>query len=248
MRHQQTIRILPNAKTAVLMIHGIVGSPDHFRTVLPLEDLVPEEYSLCNILLCGHGGNVQDFSHSSMARWRKQTMDLFITLANSHEQVILVGHSMGCLLAMEIALKTPEKVQVLFLLQAPLTVRLRGFAVINMLRYSFGCLDMQDPVQAYTFWAGSVAPTKQVWKYLPWIPRVLELFAQMGRISRQTHQIRVPLIAWQSRKDGLVGNRSAHVLQRAEKAEVHVLAGSSHFYYTPEETEQIRSRFREVLS
>jgi esterase/lipase len=116
-----------------------------------------------------------------------------------------------------------------------------------MLRYSFGCLNMDDPVQASTYHACSVAPTKKVWKYLAWIPRILELFKQMHRVSAQLPQIRVPLIAWQSQIDGMVSNRSASALQTVPTAEVHLLNKSSHFFYDPEETERIRSRFRDVL-
>lgn len=42
MPHNPTVRILPDADTAVLLIHGICGSPTQFRRLLPLEQMIPE--------------------------------------------------------------------------------------------------------------------------------------------------------------------------------------------------------------
>ena len=50
---------------AVLMIHGIAGSPGHFRDLVPV---IPPEFSIYNILLDGHSGKVENFSRSSMAK------------------------------------------------------------------------------------------------------------------------------------------------------------------------------------
>ena len=66
MEHLEYIRIVDHADTAVLFIHGIVGTPNHFHAFIPL---VPEHISVCNLLLDGHGGSVKDFSHTSMRKW-----------------------------------------------------------------------------------------------------------------------------------------------------------------------------------
>lgn len=58
MEHREYVRIVPGAKTAVLFMHGIVGTPNHFRDLLPLVDLVPDDWSVYNVLLPGHGGTV----------------------------------------------------------------------------------------------------------------------------------------------------------------------------------------------
>ena len=52
---------------AVLMVHGILGTPDHFEPFLPL---IPEDVTVRNLLLPGHGGTVRDFGRSSMDAWR----------------------------------------------------------------------------------------------------------------------------------------------------------------------------------
>ena len=69
MAHKPIKRIVPGAKTAVILCHGIMGSPDHFRHFLPL---IPEDWSVCCLLLDGHGKGVMDFAHSSMDKWKAQ--------------------------------------------------------------------------------------------------------------------------------------------------------------------------------
>ena len=46
MHNRETVRIVPGAKTVALMIHGICGTPNHFRALVPLEDAVAEDWSV----------------------------------------------------------------------------------------------------------------------------------------------------------------------------------------------------------
>ena len=77
MPHSQRVRILPEANTAVLFMHGICGSPNHFRQLLPLEDAVPDDWSLYNMVIDGHCNKVEDFGRSSMNKWLTQVRAVF---------------------------------------------------------------------------------------------------------------------------------------------------------------------------
>ena len=88
MKKCECLRIVPGCKTAVLMVHGIMGKPSYFA---PFLDLVPEDMSLCNLLLDGHCSSLHDFCHSSMAKWREQVFDALDTLLATHEKVIIFG-------------------------------------------------------------------------------------------------------------------------------------------------------------
>ena len=68
MDHSEYIRV-NSSETAVLMIHGIAGTPAHFRELIPV---IPEDWAVYNILLDGHGKNVEDFGRSSMQKWKDQ--------------------------------------------------------------------------------------------------------------------------------------------------------------------------------
>lgn len=248
MAHEERMRILPGAKRAVLMMHGIAGTPDHFRTILPLEDLVPERWSLCNVIMPGHGGRVEDFSHSSMSAWEAYCMAVFDRLCESHEKVFLVGHSMGTLFAIRMASKRPEKVAGMLLIEVPLRVGVKLFTVRNLVRFAFGRLDLEDPVQEATSRVCSIAPTWMVWKYIGWLPRVAELVKYMHATDALLPGLGVPAVAYQSMRDEMVSDRSRKLLLKAGTVQVRVFLGSTHFYCHPEDIAQVREEFSALMA
>lgn len=247
MAHEETKRLVPGAKTAVLFIHGICGTPDHFRSVLPLEDLVPEDCSVYNLRLDGHGGTASDFGRSSMEEWKRYVWQIFEDLTKDHQKVILVGHSMGTLFSIQLAASYSDRVCALFLLGVPLRVRLRLFGVRNFIRFGFGELDEKDPVQKALKLASGITPTKKVWRYLPWIPRMLELFVQMRETVKCLKDLSVPTFAFQSRRDEVVSLRSGERLEESGRVFVKTLPGSTHFYYPPEEANLLQQQFLHLL-
>ena len=68
-------------RAAILFVHGILGTPRHFAPFLPY---VPASWSVCNLLLEGHGGSVRDFSHAAMAQWKQQVHAALDALLTEH--------------------------------------------------------------------------------------------------------------------------------------------------------------------
>lgn len=244
MKHPETKRIVPGAKHAVLFLHGIVGTPNHFRRLIPLEELVPPGWSVYNLRYPGHGGEVQDFSRSNMNQWRSYAREAFLELAKNHEQVFIVGHSMGTLFAIQLALEFPEKVSGLFLLAVPLRPWVRLFCAINCLRLAFGRIRQDHCLEASLEIACGVTPTPMVWRYFPWIPRMPELFGEIHRTEKVLGRLNVPCIAWQSDKDDLVSSRSTKLLRRSGVVQVRELPNSAHFYYDPQEAAVVCTEFQ----
>lgn len=235
MKHPETRRIVPGAKYAVLFLHGIAGSPNQFRLLMPLEALVPSDWSVYNIRYPGYGGDVRDFGRSNIHQWRGYARETFLDLAEGHEKVLLVGHSMGTLFAMQLALEFPEKVAGLFLLNVPLRPMPRLFFIPNCLRLAFGCIRADHPREAAFEKACGVTPTPLVWRYIRWIPRLFELFGEISRTEKVMGNLTVPCVAWQSRIDDLVSNRSAVLLRKSGVIHVRELPDSTHFHYTAED-------------
>lgn len=243
MAHEEYVRIVPGAHTAVLFVHGIVGTPNHFRDLIPLQSLVPQTWSVCNVLLDGHGSGVDDFSGTSMRKWKQQIRKTFLRLCQEHDSIVLVGHSMGTLLVLELAADYPEKVSGLFLLACPLYVGLRLGGVVNCIKVALGTVDAHNPREAATLKACGVNPDRRLWKYLGWIPRMLELLAEIRHTRRMLPDIQVPCLALQSDRDELVSGRSAGRLEKAEGIQVIHLKESSHFYYTAVDAQRILDAF-----
>ena len=247
MLHEEYVRIVPGAKTAVLFIHGIVGTPNHFRDLVPLMDLVPEDHSIYNVLLEGHGKTVDDFANASMKKWHEQVRRVFSELAETHDRVVLAGHSMGTLFSIQLALEYPEKIPFLFLLAVPLRPGIRLVTVRNLLFFVFGKLREAVPEEAATIKACGVQPTRKLWKYLKWIPRFWELLCEMRRTEKMLGNLSVPCSAYQSRQDELVASCTRKILEESATMTVHNLEHSSHFYYSPDDQKRICVDFQRMI-
>lgn len=243
MNHEPYIRKVPGSKTVLLCIHGIVGTPRHFDFLMPC---VPESWSVCNILLDGHGKTVKEFGETSMEKWKDQVHTLFSRLCLEYESVVIAAHSMGTLFSLELATLAPNKVRFLFLLNVPLFVHLRPVGIRNNLLAALGRIDAADPVQKATLAAAGLTLTPKLWQYLPWLPRYGELLKLIGESRSLLWMLEVPCYAFQSRKDELVRNRSAKLLLESGKCRVTELPHSGHYYYTQEDQKKITDRFREL--
>ena len=241
--HDEYIRIVPDADAAVLFIHGICGTPDHFRELISLERMVPEGISVYNLLLDGHGGSVADFAATSGVKWRTQVQQAYETLAKNHERICITGHSMGTLFALQLAAEHPEKVKKLFLLAVPMRPRLKPALIWDLLLMVFGKLENAPSHRKALAKAPGIQTTWKLWQYIPWIPRFLDLFREINRTEHILEDVQAECVCFQSQKDELVLRRSEKILERNRNFRIVKLKNSSHFYYDPGDRKQIIQAF-----
>ena len=194
-------------------------------------------------MLPGHGNSVEAFGRSSMEQWKRYVWDVFRQLSRTHERIILVGHSMGTLFSLQLALEHPGQVPFLFLIAVPMRPGVKLFGAINCLKLAFGGLREDRPIEAATKRVCSVTHTRKLWKYARWIPRFLELFREIRLTGQRMGNLSVPCVAYQSRRDELVRRKSKRILEQSGVMEVHELSGSTHFYYAPQDQAAVRQDF-----
>lgn len=229
-------------KNAVLLIHGIAGSPGHFRDLVPV---IPPEYSVYNILLDGHNGTVTDFGRTSMAKWKAQVRAAFAELFARHEKVVIVAHSMGTLFAIQAAIDHPDKIVRLFLLSVPTRPWLRFSTICTCFRVAFGKLD--DPrAQAMRSDTG-IQLTPKLWEYVSWAPRMLELLAECRRVQKILPRLHTPTLSFQSREDELVSIRAFRDLEFHPYITNVMLLDSGHFVYGKEDTAYLQACLKSML-
>lgn len=244
MDHIQQIREVPGAAYAVVFLHGILESPAQFADLM---DSVPPYCSVYNLLLPGHGGDPQAFAGSGVEKWRSFVLDWISRLSGSHRRVVIAGHSMGALLAMEAAVRFPESMAGLFLMAVPLKIRVRPGGFSNAFRILRGRIREDDPI------APAVRRTFALDGYVPlriavrWIPRYLELFRMARQDRRIPESLECPVMVYQSGKDEFVGRSSAKYLKNVPHVTVRTAAHSRHFDYIPEERRELLACFREFL-
>lgn len=241
--HQPYTRIVSGSQTAVLFLHGILGTPDHFQALIPL---VPDNWSIFNILLDGHGKGVSDFSHTSMKKWEAQTSEVLSSLCQTYESIIIVGHSMGTLFAIDGALAHPSKIKGLILLACHLYIRLRPSAARNSLHVMFDKIPKDDPVLRSARAACSIQMEKNPLKYIGWFPRYVELFHKIHSIRKQLHALSLPCFAFQSGNDELVSGRACALLESNPRIKTYLLKTSRHFYYSETDSDFLKEKFKTI--
>ena len=230
---------VPGARKAILYIHGILGTPDHFRDFFPqVSDC--SQYSL---LLDGHGGNAGDFAKTSMAIWKKQVHDKVVELLGTYESFLIVAHSMGTLFAISEALLFPDRVKGIFLLASPLKLSVKPKLAVNCWKVFRGNISAEDVQALAAQQAYGISRDMHVFRYLGWIPRYLELFREIRRVRGEVQGLRVPVIAFQSEQDEMVSRKAADILKEIPGARVHVLENSTHFYYDPSDLQRMLREF-----
>ena len=240
MHHETYIREVPGARTAVLMVHGILGTPAHFA---PLYPHIPENWSVYSILLEGHGGTVEDFAAASMAAWQAQVRGWVEMLRRKYARVVFAAHSMGTLFAVHTAVCGPEKIDGLFLLNVPLRAGVKPRAVRNALKVALDRASPADP-GAWGMWrAYSMAPDGNLLKYLRWIPNYMALLRRMRMARAEIGRIAVPCRCFQSAHDELVARSSTGLLLKNPRICVESLPESGHFAYSPEDQARICAAF-----
>ncbi len=243
MEHREYLRLVEGADTAVLFVHGILGTPHHFDPFLPL---VPKNWSVCNLLLDGHGAGVREFSRTSMERWQAQVEEAAQQLERTHSRLLIVGHSMGTLLAIRHALRPESQVAGLFFLACPLKLRLRFRMVTNSAKVYLGWVRPHDKAAQAGQKACGIRHEWQFWRYLGWIPRFMELFRLIRQTRQQLSQLRTPCWAFQSGRDEMVSCEAGKLLEG--QAALTVLPESSHFYYDPEDLQTVLGSFAAFCS
>lgn len=243
MVHKEYVKICDNATTAILFIHGIVGTPNHFNQFV---SLVPESFSVYNLLLDGHGKGVKDFSKTSMRKWEEQVSCVVEELSLTHEKIYIVAHSLGTLLAIQQAVNNP-KVCKLFLLAIPLKLFLKPKMARNSLKVYFDKIRPDDYEALAAEKCYGIGKDKNPFHYIGWIPRFFELFAKIRQTRQIINLINTNCTVYQSRKDEMVSRRSEKYLKSNPNISVNQLENSGHYYYTKEDFDILINEFKKWL-
>lgn len=238
--HKEYIWNVENADTAVLFIHGIVGTPNHFKDFIPL---VPKEMSVHNILLDGHGKGVKDFSASSMKKWKNQIE----TAATTHRNIIIVAHSMGTLFAIQQAVKKADRIKFIFLLASPLKLFIKPRMAITSLKVYLNNIKTTDYKTLAAKNAYGIEDDRRIWRYIGWFPRYLELFKEIRKTRRLIKDINIPCYIYQSKKDEMVSFGSIKLLKNNPNIHLDILKNSTHYYYEKSEYDRVLNKFISLI-
>ena len=204
----------PPPRFGVLLLHGFTGNPDTMRPLqAPLEAL-GVEVSLP--LLRGHGADSpQALQGVSWADWLADGSAALAELATRVDRVILIGHSMGALVALQLAAdhgNCGDQLDSLVLLATPLQLAspLAPGRPLAWLRPLLALLLRRWPLpKLYT--DPQLGDNDSSY---PWAPMgaLLSLLAFIAATSKRLRQVSLPALILQSHGDPTVQDASAVTL------------------------------------
>jgi pimeloyl-ACP methyl ester carboxylesterase len=102
---------------AIIMLHGIATSSASWQHLVPY---LKQDFRCITIDLLGFGNSPKPDWYSYTPDEHAKNIHYTISKLNLREPYLLVGHSMGSLLALHYANKYPQKIKQLFLLSPPI--------------------------------------------------------------------------------------------------------------------------------
>lgn len=238
MTHEPYLIEAPLADTLVLLIHGITGSPHQFDALA--RHLYAEGISVQSLLLPGHGSTAKAFAQSGRLEWERSVNRAVRHALLRYKNVVLVGHSMGCLLAINAYHTLPEKhaIRGLVLLAPPLRIHLTSECIRKNLKSAISRQAEEAAGEAYN----SVEKGRAL-GYVRWLPRYMDVLKMASKARRQIEGLRVPILAVHSQGDEIVSIKSVQELQRRlPETQVLMLPHSTHFLYTEEDAKLLREQ------
>lgn len=230
---------LPGAKTVVVFVHGIVEGPALFQPLV--QETIKRGYSAVNLLLPGHGSDGRAFAQSGMRQWQDYVDGAVRHLRRRYPHLVLVGHSMGGLLALECVRKMENGADGVFALNLPLWLRVKGKGILEGYKASSGRIEPEDESARAALAAYSVRDVRPLC-YLRWLPRYRELFRLCRSTRRQLEKFFMPVCVVQSLEDEFVDYRTAERLKWIRPDwQVEMLENSGHFYYSPKDFCRIKT-------
>ncbi|CAK6694442.1 alpha/beta hydrolase [Synechococcus sp. CBW1107] len=201
----------PRAPVGLLLLHGFSGSTATFAALEPA--LVQLGFEVQAPLLRGHGcDSPQALAGVTWSDWLDDASAALSELRARAGLVIVVGHSMGALLAALLAAEQPAAIDSLVLAAAPIQLAspLAPGGPLEILTPLLGRLLRRWPMpRDYTDPALDASDTSYRWVPMDALLSFLQLSVVVRRRLAEVHQ---PVLILQSRADRVVAPAAADLL------------------------------------
>lgn len=229
--------------TLALFIHGITEGTEQFREMATWANQLHAD--AIALVLPGHGGSAEDFAHSGKQLWREYVNNEMKKYRMKYKRIILVGHSMGGLLAILTYMHNQQAIVGIISIGCPLHVWVTPRAVRNLLSLRY-CPSSTNPDVKELRKYINVAPGN-TFDYIHWLPRLRDLFNLMDEVRQSLPYIHIPILAVQGMRDELVDpQRSVQCYQQKTNKkflQLLILNESTHFYYPTPDWTKLQNAF-----
>ena len=214
---------------AIIFIHGILEGPRQFRKLAQIA--YGEGYSIYMLLLPGHGKSSKEFATTYYMEWIRCVSKHITFLSKQYDQLILVGHSMGALIAICESAVRRERIKALFLMNPPLKIHLWPRVIKGAIKIKLGRVHQDEKYVLAEYHAMGVGIIRGK-DFIGWIRRYSELLSIIRFTKKQIEKINVPMFLVFAAKDEFVSMKSYDSFKDClGKIKVLYLRDSGHFCY-----------------
>jgi carboxylesterase len=191
-------------KVGVLLLHGFTS---HLKTVEGLKPYLEKHHLKFSMpMLRGHGTRFQDLEGVTYHDWYADAERALLKLAKTVDKVVVVGLSMGGLVALELGMKHPDKVA----------------AVVTVA----AALKFADPLSGLTkviskvvpYWPSPnafndkrLAKNNENYKWFP-TSAFASLYEYSQKVEKELPKLKVPILILHSKKDQIIAPKSANII------------------------------------
>jgi len=226
-------------RPGVLLLHGFTSALRAVDGLVPHLEKAGIPYRMP--VLRGHGSSWEDLRGVTSEDWFEDAREAFEDLSGEVDAVIVVGLSMGGLVALDLAMKKPERIAAVVSVAAALRFKDPMSRLTPLMAKvfkswpspeSFNDPDLKENCENYPRFA-------------------TDAFASLYRYSREIEsrleEVKVPVCVLQSRKDQIVAPVAANIIYErvsSEHREIHWFERSGHEMMQDMEAEEV---FRTIM-
>ena len=193
---------LPGGPRGVLLIHGFTGSPAEVRL---LGDFLHKDgYTVLAPRLSGHGTTVEEMASTKWPHWYSTVEDAYHILKAMCTSIVVIGLSMGGLLALKLA--SEYQVERLVSLSTPIFIVDKRLDMLPVYRMFRDFIPKKRKIYADIESKYSVGYAATPLSSLSSLIKLIE------HVNNLLHTIYAPLLIVQGRKDHTVEPRSAQYI------------------------------------
>ena len=229
--------------TAVLFVHGIQGQPSQFQFLM---EALPENVEVRAPLLPGHGQGVKEFRRSGRKQWLEAVLAETQDLLNQGFQVVYVGHSMGCLLGLEVSRQLGHPYAGMLLLCCPFWPSFAA-RITEGIR-SIGNKSAEEDPRVTASREGNSVRVEGFRDQLRLFPPYADLLRLMGRARRMRPRAPERIRFFFAGRDEVVSAWSVSLARKWPRASVRVLEGCGHCYFPQPAARILQSSLNELVT
>lgn len=230
------------SKHIIIFIHGIAEGPNQFRRLAQIA--YKEGYSVYIALLPGHGSYASAFYQTDCLEWCKYISYLLRRVKKHYQHIILVGHSMGALLAINEVVAKRVPIQAIVLIDCPIRVHIYPKVIYAIVSIMQGKCN-KDRYTLAEYHAISIVASKQS-EYLKCIAKYIELISMIHYTKSRVNYISVPTLLFFGAKDEFVALKSKKYFNQPNMFKI-ILKDSGHFCYHHEDLLKLEYIFRRFI-